>query len=51
MEQQVLKMGQDYGRTIKTQDAAALERILADEYMNTNQRGKVENKAENVASY
>jgi len=51
MEQQVLKAGQEYGRIIKTQDATAIERILADEYMYTNERGKVKNKAEDVAAY
>jgi hypothetical protein len=51
MEQQVLKMGQEYGRIIKNQDAAAIERILADEYIYTNERGKVKNKAEDIAGY
>jgi uncharacterized protein (TIGR02246 family) len=51
MEQQVLKMGQEYTKIIKNQDAAAIERILADEYTYTNERGKVKNKAEDVASY
>ena len=51
MEQQVLKAGQEYGRIIKTQDAAGIERILADEYTYTNERGKVKNKAEDVAGY
>jgi len=51
MEQQVLKMGQDYTQMIKNQDAAAIERILADEYLFTNERGKVKNKTEDLASY
>jgi hypothetical protein len=51
MEQQVLKMGQEYGKMIKNQDAAAIERILADEYLFTNEKGKVKNKAEDLASY
>jgi uncharacterized protein (TIGR02246 family) len=51
MEQQVLKMAQEYTRTIKNQDAAEVERILADEYTYTNERGKVKNKAEDVADY
>jgi hypothetical protein len=36
---------------IKNQDAAAIERILADEYTYTNERGKVKNKAEDLADY
>jgi uncharacterized protein (TIGR02246 family) len=51
MEQQVLKMGQNYGQMIKNQDAAAIERLLADEFLYTNERGKVVNKAEDLASY
>ncbi|MDQ3131392.1 MAG: nuclear transport factor 2 family protein [Acidobacteriota bacterium] len=51
MEQQVLKMGQEYGKMIKNQDAAAVERILADEYLFTNEVGKVKNKAEDLATY
>jgi hypothetical protein len=51
MEQQVLKVGKEYGEMIKNQDAAAVERILADEYIYTNEKGKVQNKTENLASY
>jgi uncharacterized protein (TIGR02246 family) len=51
MEQQVLKMGQEYTKIIKNQDAAAIERILADEYTYTNERGKVKNKAEDLTDY
>jgi ketosteroid isomerase-like protein len=51
MEQQVLKAGQEYAQMIKNQDAAAIERILADEYIYTNEKGKVQNKTENLASY
>ncbi len=51
MEQQVLKMGQEYVKMIKNQDAAAIERILADEYLFTDEEGKVKNKAEDLASY
>ena len=51
MEQQVLKLGQDYTQMIKNQDAAAIERILADEYLFTNERGKVKNKTEDLANY
>jgi uncharacterized protein (TIGR02246 family) len=51
MEQQVMKIGQEYGEMIKNQDATAIDRILADEYMYTNERGKVKNKAEDLATY
>ncbi|CAN5539198.1 hypothetical protein BH18ACI1_BH18ACI1_15800 [soil metagenome] len=51
MEQQVLKMGQEYVKMIRNQDAAAIERILDDEYLYTNEDGKVKNKAEDLASY
>ncbi len=51
MEQQVLKLGREYGEMIKNQDAAAVEKILADEYLYTNERGKVKNKAEDLATY
>ncbi len=51
MEQQVLKLGREYGEMIKNQDAAAIEKILADEYLYTNERGKVKNKAEDLATY
>ena len=51
MEQQVLKAGQEYAQMIKNQDAAAIERILADEYIYTNEKGKVQNKTENLAGY
>jgi uncharacterized protein (TIGR02246 family) len=51
MEQQVLKKGREYGEMIKNQDAAAIERLLADEYLYTNEKGKVKNKAEDLASY
>jgi ketosteroid isomerase-like protein len=51
MEQQVMKAGMEYARIIKSQDAAAIEQILADEYMFTNEEGKVKNKAEDIADY
>lgn len=51
MEQQVLKAGQEYARAIKNQDGKAIERMLADEYLYTNERGKVKNKAEDLADY
>ncbi len=51
MEQQVLKIGQEYARMIKNQDGATIERMLADEYLFTNERGKTKNKAEDLADY
>ncbi len=51
MEAAVLKMGQEYTKMIRNQDAAAIERILDDEYLYTNEDGKVKNKAEDLASY
>lgn len=51
MEQQVMKAGLEYARIIRTQDATAIEQILADEYMFTDERGKVKNKAEDIAEY
>ena len=51
MEQQVMKAGLEYARIIKNQDAAAIEQLLADEYMFTNEEGKVKNKAEDIADY
>ena len=51
MEEQVLKMGQEYGKMIQRGDAAEIERILADEYLYTNEEGRVKNKLEDVAGY
>ncbi len=49
MEQQVLKAGQGYGDLMKRKNRAGLERLLADEYMFTDEAGKTRNKAEDVA--
>ncbi len=51
MEQQVLKIGKEYGEMIRRGDAAAIERILADEYLYTDEEGKVKNKPEDLATY
>ena len=51
MEQQVLKMGKEYGEMIRRGDAAAIERVLADDYLYTDEKGKVKNKAEDLATY
>ena len=51
MEAQVLKMGQEYGKMIQRGDATEIARILADEYLYTNEKGETKNKAEDVAGY
>lgn len=51
MVQEVLKMGQEYGEMIKRGDAAEIEKILADDYIYTNDKGKVLNKTEDLATY
>jgi len=51
MEAQVLKMGQEYGKMIQRGNAAEIERVLADEYLYTNEKGETKNKAEDVAGY
>lgn len=51
MEQQVMKAGLEYVRIIKSRDAAALENLLADEYISTNERGETRDKAGDIASY
>jgi ketosteroid isomerase-like protein len=51
MEQQVMKAGLKYAQIIKTQDTAAVEQILADDYSFTDEDGKVKTKAEDVADY
>ena len=51
MEQQILKTGQEYAEMIKRRDATAVERLLADEYVFTDENGKVKNKAEDLANY
>lgn len=51
MEAQVLKMGLAYAQMIKNNDAAAIEKIFADEYIYTDYDGKVKNKTEDLAAY
>ena len=51
MEQEVLKMGHEYGEMIKRGDAAEIEKILADDYIYTDDKGKVLNKTEDLATY
>lgn len=51
MEQQVMKAGQDYARMIKNRDVPAIEKILGDEFLYTDARGKVITKTENLTRY
>ncbi len=51
MEQQVLKMGQEYNNLIVRGDAAEIEKILADDYIYTDDKGKILNKTEDLATY
>ncbi len=51
MEQQVMKAGLQYAQIIKGQNAASIEQILADDYLFTDEDGKVKTKAEDVADY
>jgi ketosteroid isomerase-like protein len=51
MEQQVLKMGQEYGKMIQRGDAAAIAQILTEEFIYTDDKGKVLNKTEDLATY
>jgi ketosteroid isomerase-like protein len=48
MEQQVMKAGHAYNEMLKRNDVAAMERILADEYMYTSSEGTVTNKAQEI---
>lgn len=51
MEAAVLKLGQQYGEMIKRGDAAEIEKILDDDYFYTDEKGKVMNKTEDLATY
>lgn len=51
MEAQVLKMGQAYNKMISESDAAAIEKILAEEFYYTDDKGKFLNKTEEMATY
>lgn len=51
MESQVLKMGLAYNKMIADSDAAAIEKILADEFTYTDDKGKFLNKTEEMATY
>ncbi len=49
-EQEVRRVQQEYDKAWLQQDAAAFERLLADEVMQINEEGKVFSKAEIVAN-
>lgn len=51
MEAAVLKMGQEYNNMIMRGNAAEIEKILADDYLYTDEKGKVLNKTEDLATY
>jgi ketosteroid isomerase-like protein len=46
-----LKSGRDYAALLKQGDIAALERLLADEYIYTSREGEVSSKAQDLESY
>jgi hypothetical protein len=46
-----LKSGRDYAALLKQGDIAALERLLADEYLYTSRDGEVSSKAQDLESY
>lgn len=51
LEAQVLKMGLAYNDLIVRGDASEIEKVLADEYIYTNEKGETKNKAEDLATY
>jgi ketosteroid isomerase-like protein len=51
METAVLKMGLQYNQMVVRGDAAEIERVLADDYIYTNDKGVVLGKAEELATY
>ena len=51
MEAQVLKMGLEYNQAIVRGNAAEVEKFLADEYIYTNEKGEIRNKAEDLMTY
>ena len=51
MEQQVLKLNREYSNMIQRGNQTEIERILADDYLLTDESGKVFNKAEDLETY
>ena len=49
IEEEVIKIGQEYDQAWLRQDAAAFERLLADDAVLTDESGKVSHKAEVIA--
>lgn len=50
-EQQVLKLNREYSEMIMRGDAAEIEKVLADDYVVTDESGNVLNKAQDLATY
>lgn len=51
MLEQVSKLNEEYSFMIQRGDAAAIERVLADDYLLTDENGKVFTKADDLATY
>ena len=51
MEKQVAALGRDYTDMIRRGDAAAISRILADDYIMTDQEGTRLTKGQDLATY
>ena len=51
IEQQVLKLNREYSEMIQRGNAAEIERVLADDYLLTDESGKVFSKADDLATY
>jgi ketosteroid isomerase-like protein len=51
LREQVSKLNEEYSRMIQRGDAVAIERVLADDYLLTDENGKVFTKAEDLATY
>lgn len=48
MEAEVTKASSDYTEMIRRRDVAAIERVLTDEYVSTNEAGQIRNKAQDL---
>ena len=51
MQQQILKLNEEYSEMIQRGDVAEIERVLADDYLLTDESGKVFSKADDLATY
>jgi hypothetical protein len=50
IEQEVTRLEREVGEAITRRDLAALDRLIADDFLNTNPRGQVMTKQEAIAS-